>query len=565
MRKSIAPIYVLVAVVFMAIGCANEPSDLEGEDGDENYGDDGDDGDDYYDDDDDYSGGDSDSDTDSDGDVDGDSDSDSDGDWSEEVPGPNEGDSYEAVGTNPFVYTGHDPFSTFAADVDTASYDIFRRDIEDGFLPQPASVRLEEYVNYFSYDYPFLPTRADHPFSISLTAAPGLSGYDTTLLRVGIQGKVIPASAKPPANLVFLADVSGSMTASDKLPLLKHLLTTALDYLDEDDMISIVTYASGTGVALSPTPVSERDTIEDALEGLAAGGSTSGAAGLDLAYSQAESAFIEGGINHVLLCTDGDFNVGPSSTGELVDFIVEKRETGITLTVLGFGTGNLNDTMMESITNAGNGTYAVISSTEQADEYAESRLLSDMMFIAKDVKLQVEFNPEFVLAYRLLGYENRELADDEFVDDTIDAGEVGSGHRVTAFYEVVFNGQEVPQPEGAPEIDAGDMVDGEPEIDPGDMVLMKVRYKHVDAAVTDEAYELRASMTSDEVLLSAEDADSDFRWAASVAAFAEIIKESPFADEEALDAIEDVLLADDSADSDRVEFLELFQTARTFL
>lgn len=247
---------------------------------------------------------------------------------------PNDGDSYEGVGTNPFVMTAHDPLSSFAADVDTASYDIFVRDIEHEALPQPDSVRLEEYVNYFDYDYLAPDDDAEHPFALHLDAAASPIG-DTVILRAGMQAVDPPPEEKRPTNLVFLVDISGSMTAANKLPLVKQVLGETLDLLDDTDTISIVTYAGSTGVALKPTPISERDAIEAVISSFEAGGSTAGAAGIDLAYAQAEEAFIEDGTNHVLLCTDGDFNVGPSSTEELVELIEEKRATGITLTVLG--------------------------------------------------------------------------------------------------------------------------------------------------------------------------------------------------------------------------------------
>ncbi|MCP4678700.1 MAG: DUF3520 domain-containing protein [Deltaproteobacteria bacterium] len=501
------------------------------------------------------------------GDADTDGDADFDGDWGAEAEkdDANEGDSYEKVGTNPFVMADHDPFSTFAADVDTASYDIFRRDINYGTLPQPAGVRLEEYVNYFTYDYPAPSTNDAHPFSISMDAAPNLLDNGTTLLRVGIQGELPPGFVKKAANVVFLIDTSGSMSSSEKLPLVRHTLTSALHVLEEGDKLSIVTYAGNTSVRLSPTDVSNRKTIEDAINSLGSGGSTAGAAGIDLAYNQAEAGFIEGGINHVVLCTDGDFNVGPSSDQERVALIEEKRKTGITLTVLGFGIGNLNDSMMEKLSNAGNGNYAVISSKSQANDYVEKRMLSNMVLIAKDMKIQVEFNPNHVLAYRLLGYENRAIADDDFRDDKVDGGEVGAGHRVTALYELVLTGQSVPEVDGAPEITSGDPVEGIRDVGPADMVLVKVRYKDVDATEADSAYEVSSTIIEDQVMTSLSGADSDFRWAAAVAAFAEILKESPYADLDAIDGIATIVKEKNWLDEDRVEFVDLFDQARSML
>ncbi len=497
----------------------------------------------------------------------GDGDADFDGDWGAEEEGEksNEGDSYEDVGTNPFVMASHDPFSTFAADVDTASYDIFRRDINYGMLPQSASVRLEEYVNYFSYEYPAPAENDLHPFSISVVAAPDLLDHGTTLLRVGIQGELPPEFEKKPANVVFLIDTSGSMSSAEKLPLVQHTLTSALHLLEKGDKLSIVTYAGGTGVLLEPTDVSSSGIIEDAINSLGSGGSTAGAAGINLAYQQAEKGFIGEGINHVVLCTDGDFNVGPSSDEELVALIEEKRKTGITLTVLGFGIGNLNDSMMEKLSNAGNGNYGVISSESQADDYVEKRLLSNLVLIAKDMKIQVEFNPDHVQAYRLLGYENRAIADDDFRDDKVDGGEVGAGHRVTALYELVLVGQSIPDVDGAPDVTSGDPVEGIRDVGPADMVLVKVRYKDVDATEDDPAYEVSSMLIEDQVQSSLSGTDSDFRWVAAIAAFAEILKESPYADLGALDAIESIVKEKSWLDTDRAEFVGLFDQARAML
>lgn len=473
----------------------------------------------------------------------------------------NAGDQYEAVGTNPFVITSFDPFSTFAADVDTASYDIFRRDMGLGFLPQPDSVRLEEYVNSFYYDYPAADHDAEEPFSISLAAGPSFFERNSVTLRVGIQGKLAPPDEKKPANLVFLIDTSGSMQSANKLPLVKEVLSYSLQVLEATDTVSIVTYAGSVRVALEPTPVAQSSVILDALEGLEAGGSTAGAAGIELAYQQAQAGFIEGGINHVVLCTDGDFNVGVSSDEELVTLIEEERKTGITLTALGFGIGNLNDSMMEKVSNAGNGIYSVITSETNAHEYAEESLLATMTHIAKDVKLQVEFNPEKVYAYRLLGYENRAILDDEFRDDTVDAGEIGSGHRVTALYELVLQ-DEVPNVAGAPEPLDGETNTLPLEVSASDLVLVKVRYKDVDATETDPAYEVNASLAPEAVATDIAELDADFQWAVSVASFAEVLKDSPFAGVSMLPAIRNALANEAHDDyADRVEFRELFTAA----
>ena len=474
-------------------------------------------------------------------------------------------DKYEDVGTNPFVDAAHDPFSTFAADVDTASYDIFVRDIEAGSLPQPQSVRLEEFVNFFAYDYPQGEPGADVPFTVSIDATPHVLARETSLIRVGIQGKAAPPSEKREANLVFLIDTSGSMSGAAKLPLVQSLLTYTLDELDPTDSIAIVTYAGSTGVALESTPASEREKIASAIGKFQAGGSTAGGAGITLAYEQAQGAFVEGGINHVILCTDGDFNVGLSSDQALVNLIEEKRKTGITLTVLGFGSGNLNDSMMEKLTNAGNGTYSVITSERHAKDYAENDLFSSLVYIAKDMKIQVEFNALLVEAYRLLGYENRAIADDDFRDDAVDAGEVGSGHRVTALYEVVLTGAPVPSPEGAPKYDTGEPVEGEREIGEGEFVRVKVRYKDVDASESDAAHEVTKSLVADGFHGLWEDAGEDLKWAGAIAGFAEILKASPFASLDDLERIQTIVSAQAGRDVERGNFADHFVTAKGLL
>ena len=462
----------------------------------------------------------------------------------------------EVTGANPFVITEHDPLSTFAADVNTASYDQFRQYMAAGSLPPAEGVRLEEYVNYFAYDYPAPAADSEIPFSISLAAAPTIMDRDTVLLRVGIQGKLPPEQEKNPTNLVFLIDVSGSMTSEDKLPLVQHTLRETLNVLDPSDTVSIVSYASDTRVRLEPTPVSDSVTLEAEIEGLAAGGSTAGAAGLDLAYEQAEAGFIEGGINHIVLCTDGDFNVGPSSTADLVALIEEKRETGITLTALGYGMNN--DPMMEAVSNAGNGVYGLITDEDQATKYVHERMLATLVHIAKDMKLQVEFNPDEVHAYRLLGYENRAIADEQFRDDLVDAGEIGAGHRVTALYEVVLVGNEIPAAEGAPAVDDGEAYAGEVEVAAEDLVLVKIRYKEPGAAAEDPASEVAQSLAASAVAESYTALDADFQWAIGIASFAEILRGSPYADAANLSVIQTIVERPVHADDpDKAEFARL--------
>jgi len=480
---------------------------------------------------------------------------------SEEPVKPNTGDKFEAPGTNPYVITASDPQSTFAVDVDTASYDIFRRDIQHGYLPVEASVRLEEFVNYFPYDYTQPSHDSPTPFAITVDAAANPYTPGTTLLSVGIKGRQIPPSMKKPANLVYLIDVSGSMSSSNKLPLVKKVLTESLEVLDPTDTIALVTYAGNTAVRLEPTPVSEKKTISGVIDTLTSGGGTAGSSGINLAYQQAEAGFIDGGINHVVLCTDGDFNIGPMNDQALVDLITEKRKTGVTLTVLGFGSGNLNDSMMEKITNAGNGVYSLISDLDQAIDYVNKRLLSTILLIAKDVKFQIEFNPELVYGYRLIGYENRALEDHQFLDDTVDAGEVGAGHTVTALYELVMAGDELPSVEGAPEaLDSG-ISDLVLEVKSNELCLVKIRYKHMEATELDPATQVNRPLDSSMIHETLEQASPNLQWASAIAAFAEILKGSPYGSLDNQTQIEAMIGQNSGTDADRLEFQSLMGTA----
>lgn len=467
--------------------------------------------------------------------------------------------------SNGFVVVAHDPQSTFGADVDTASYDLFRRDIQNGSLPDPASVRLEEYVNDFEYAYPAPAADSEVPFAISLAAAPALYQRGTMLFRVGIHGKEAKPTEKLPTNLVFLVDVSGSMQEPNKLGLVKRVLMDTLDVLDPDDTVSIVTYAGATRVALPPTKASEKYEITAVIDSFSAGGSTAGAAGIQLAYEQAEAGFLKGGLNHIVLCTDGDFNVGTSSIPALVDLVEEKRKTGVTLTMLGFGLGS-NDAMMEAVSNKGNGVYGVISSQDQADRYVKERLLSTMNFIAKDMKIQVEFNPKQVYAYRLLGYEDRAIADDDFRNDVIDAGEVGAGHRVTALYELALTHDSLPLVKGAPAAQDGVSFSGSLEVSADQLALVKVRYKDRDAAESDAAHEVSAAISPNDFLASLSEQDSEFQWAAAVASLSEILRKSPYAVPASLDTIDSILSpAANGDDVDRAEMAELFAKAKPLL
>ncbi|MCB9591536.1 MAG: von Willebrand factor type A domain-containing protein [Sandaracinaceae bacterium] len=476
------------------------------------------------------------------------------------------GDTFDDVGTNPFVMASHDPFSTFGADVDTASYDIFVRDALEGSLPSPLSVRLEEYVNAFDYDYPTPEPDAEIPFSIDLVAAQHPLRSDIAQLRIGIQASRPPEFEQLPTNLVFLVDTSGSMDEIDKLPLAQLVIRETVGALNGTDTISIVTYGPNTRVVLGPTRASDAALIDRAVGELAASGGTDGGAGIQMAYAQATAGWIEGGFNHVVLMTDGDFNIGITDTEALVTLIEEERATGITLTALGFGTGNLNDAMMERVSNSGNGVYSVITSADHARRYAQEDILRTAHFVAQDMKIQVEFNPDHVLAYRLLGYENRAIDDMLFRDDTVDAGEVGAGLRVTALYEVVLRGQSIPEVEGAPAATAGDPVEGERAIEAHELVEVRVRWKDRGATESDPAQETLASLTPDDVFTELfTDSDADFLWASALAGFAELVKGSPYADIAQLDRIHAIVSAQRDRDTDRAQFVELFEAVRSQL
>ncbi|HEX5657294.1 MAG TPA: von Willebrand factor type A domain-containing protein [Polyangiales bacterium] len=465
---------------------------------------------------------------------------------------------------SPFVDATKDPFSTFGADVDTASYDYLRQSLQTySRLPSPEYVRVEDYVNYFKYSYPVPAGDAAQPFSISLAAGAHPLGRSSTLLRVGIQAKAAPANEKKPANLVFLVDVSGSMSSPDKLPLVQKVLKEALNVLAPTDKVSIVSYASDTRVRLAPTAVSERGAITTAIDGLVAGGSTNGASGIELAYQQAAAGLLPGGINHVILCTDGDFNLGVTSNEALVSLIESKRATGVTLTALGFGHGNLNDAMMEKVSNAGNGSYSIVFSEDQAIAYANQRLFSTIVHIAKDMKLQVEFNPALVSAYRLVGYEDRAIADGDFRNDTVDGGEVGAEHRVTALYELVLTGQSAPSGAGIPALSSGEPSDVQREIATDELVRVKVRYKAVTATDADPASEVSQSLKPADLMQTP---GVDFYWAAAVAAFAELLRVSPYVSAGELTKIEALIAAEGQpSDADRQEFKALVQQAKPLL
>ncbi len=377
---------------------------------------------------------------------------DSAGAWEEEVDSV--GDSYEnyfnteeynQIIENGFKSAVNEPLSTFSIDVDTASYANARRMIQEGGYIDPNAVRIEEFINYFDYDYPEPST--DDPFSVTMELSDCPWNNEAKLLLVGLKAEDIQREEREPLNLVFLIDVSGSMFSDDKLPLVQKAFTMLTDTLTEDDRISIVTYAGEEKVVLKGASGEDKEKIKKAINSLEAGGSTYGEAGINRAYELAEKNFIENGNNRVILATDGDLNVGLSSEEELTELIEEKRESGVFLSVLGFGTGNIKDNRMEALADHGNGNYSYIDSETEAKKVLVEEMSGTLYTVAKDVKIQVEFNPVNVSGYRLVGYENRALANEDFADDTKDAGEIGAGHTVTALYELIMNGSGVPETE----------------------------------------------------------------------------------------------------------------------
>ncbi|MBM4290297.1 MAG: VWA domain-containing protein [Deltaproteobacteria bacterium] len=469
----------------------------------------------------------------------------------------------QEVAVNPEVEAGDDNLITFAVDVDTASYSIARRYIQSGALPPPQSVRVEEFVNYFDYRQAPPAEQAAGPFGVELEAAPSPFGEGKRLLRVGVKGFEVPLDRRPAANLVFLLDVSGSMQADDKLGLVKRSMGLLLDNLKPTDTLSIVTYAGADRVVLRPTEVTARDRILNAINALDASGGTNGAAGIRTAYDLAQEAFITGGINRVVLCTDGDFNLGVTGE-ELYRLIEERREEGVTVSVLGFGMRDFNDGQMEQIADRGNGNYAFIDSIEEARRALVYNLTSTLFTIAKDVKLQLEVNPFAVRAHRLLGYENRAIADDDFRDDRVDAGEIGAGHTVTALVELSLYGEgEGPAADALalPELDAA-FTDAR-----GPLAVLRVRSKTPDPAAADgftaAATEQRFELPADAAHARLEDASPRLRFAAAAAEFAEILRLSPFAEGDAREGLEAVAaLASGAVIEDDEAMRELVTLAR---
>jgi Ca-activated chloride channel family protein len=464
-------------------------------------------------------------------------------------------ETYNRIVENAFQKTQDHPLSTFSIDVDAASYSNIRRIIREGRVPPIDAVRIEEMVNYFVYDYP--EPEGDDPFSIMTEVGPAPWNPAHQLLHVGLQGRRMQRAEQPANNLVFLLDVSGSMNDADKLPLLKQAFGMLLGELGARDRVAIVVYAGAAGLVLPSTPGDEKETILRALDRLEAGGSTAGAAGIQLAYQVAEEHFIEGGNNRVILATDGDFNVGPSSEADLVRMIEAKRDAGTFLTVLGFGRGNLQDARMEQIADHGNGNYYYIDNELEARKVLVTDLRGTLFTIAKDVKIQIEFNPALVASYRLIGYENRLLADEDFNDDTKDAGELGAGHTVTALYELIPVG--APTAAGVPgrdDLRYQNQALTDAAVASGELMTLKLRYKAPDGDAS--------RLLERTVMNPAPDAHAtgnNFYFSAAVAEFGMILRASEYLGDATLDQV--LALARDAQGDDpygyRAEFIRLVQ------
>lgn len=489
---------------------------------------------------------------------------------------PNE--QYEQLVENPFQRTLPHPLSTFSIDVDTASYANVRRFLNAGQLPPPAAVRVEEFINYFGYSYP-QPIGND-PFSVNLEMAecPWTAGH--LLLRAGIKGKEIDRKERPASNLVFLVDVSGSMTDEDKLPLLRNALHQWVNELTENDRVSIVTYAGETGVRLPPTSGDQKEKLHAAVESLQSGGSTNGSAGIKLAYEKAVESFLKRGVNRVLWATDGDLNVGVTDDDELVKLITEQAKTGVYLTVLGLGTGNLKDAKLEKMADKGDGIYAYLDSPKEARKVLIEQMSGTTITIAKDVKLQLEFNPQQVAGYRLIGYENRVMVDRDFADDKKDAGEIGAGHTVTAIYEIVPVGLEKAAPAAAGEplkyqepaqadkSNKWEEVTGKLPAGPvkltaaaasGEWLTVNLRFKQPDgneSVLREYPHKDKGGKFTA--------ASGDFQFACCVAQFGMMLRDSQFRGTMGIDAIAEIAAATAGEDKNgaRKEFVELVKKAK---
>ena len=426
-------------------------------------------------------------------------------------------ETYKEIKENSFVAVAQQPVTTFSADVDRAAYANVRRIIGYGQIPPKDAVRIEEMVNYFDYDYPAPEEGSVSPLRVSPELAPAPWNPNHLLLRIGLQAKKIDLAQAPPSNIVFLIDVSGSMDEENKLPLLQSSFKMLLGQLRPDDKVAIVTYANGTKVALPSTRVKDKEKIIKVLDNLYASGGTSGGRGIQLAYEQAQKSFIKNGNNRIILATDGDFNIGIKNTTDLEKFIEKQRESGIYMSVLGFGMGNYRDDMAETISDKGNGNYAYIDNITEAKKVLVNELSGTLFAVAKDVKLQLEFNPKYVKEYKLIGYENRMLANEDFTNDKKDAGEIGAGHTVTALYELVPSDGKVAQSLRYQSQELNEKGKG------NELGFLKIRYK--DPKVKDaKSVEITEPLVFNKKALK--ETSTDYRFAASVAEFGILLRDN---------------------------------------
>jgi Ca-activated chloride channel family protein len=471
------------------------------------------------------------------------------------VPYQQSGDTFQKFAENGVKVTAADPVSTFSIDVDTASYAYVRSMLKDGYLPDPNAVRLEELINYFPYDYP-APTTLDVPFKATMAVIPTPWNPKTELLEIGIKGYVPPPAVRQPENLTFLIDTSGSMDEPNKLPLLKRAFGLLVDTLRPDDTVSIVTYAGSAGIALKPTRASDRAAILGAIDALTPNGSTNGADGIALAYEVNAGARADGTVNRVILATDGDFNVGIDEPQQLKTYIKTQRDRGISLSVLGFGRGNLDDALMQALAQNGNGNASYIDNFQEAQKVLVEEGGANLVTIAKDVKIQVEFNPAQISEYRLIGYETRALANEDFNNDKVDAGDIGAGHTVTALYEItpVGSGGELNDPLRYGTPSAAPAATGD------ELGFLKIRYKAPDG---DASRLISAPITKDLAVGELSAADNDQRFAAAVVAFGQKLKGSNYGGTLTWSQIADLANGAKGGDESgyRAEFVRLVKTA----
>ncbi|MFT3827568.1 MAG: von Willebrand factor type A domain-containing protein [Chitinophagaceae bacterium] len=467
-------------------------------------------------------------------------------------------EGYDAIVENRFQSVTDNPLSTFSIDVDAASYSNIRRMLNMGQLPPAGSVRIEEMINYFHYDYP-APAGND-PFSINTEIAACPWNEQHKLVLIGLQGKKVPAENLPAANLVFLIDVSGSMMDVNKLPLVKQSMKLLVDQLRDEDKVAIVVYAGAAGVVLPSTSGEDKQKIKDAIDELQAGGSTAGGAGIQLAYKIAKENFVKNGNNRVLLCTDGDFNVGTSSDAALEELIEEKRKSGVFLTVLGYGTGNYQDAKMQKLADKGNGNHAYIDNFSEARKVLVSEFGGTLFTIAKDVKLQVEFNPAKVQSYRLIGYENRMLNKEDFNNDQKDAGEMGSGHTVTALYEVIPTGVKNEFAEPVDKLKYQQQNSVAKASASNEILTVKFRYKQPDG----DKSKLLEHPVADKVI-TLQGSSANFRFAAAVAEFGMLLRNSSFKQSASFANVLSLAKAAAGEDEEgyRGEFIKLVKSAQS--